>query len=156
MLGLIKRSSTFPDKESLLCLYKAMVRPILEYGVTVWSPHRKGDIDAVESAQRRATCMLPELVGLDYEARLRSLELPTLTYRRLRGDVINVYKCIHGVYRLPLADNMFEMPQYGATGGHSFKLYKHHSRLNLRKHFLAKGQWMSGIPCQMIYSQPLV
>ena len=61
MLGLIKRSYTFLDKESLLCLYKAMVRPILEYGVTVWSPYRKGDIDAVESVQRRATRILPEL-----------------------------------------------------------------------------------------------
>ena len=112
-----------------------MVRPILEYGVTVWSPYRIGDIDAVESVQRRATRILPELRGLDYEARLRSLKLPTLTYRRLRGDVINVYKYIHGIYRLPLADNMFEMAQYGATRGHCFKLYKHQSRLNLRKHF---------------------
>ena len=138
MLGLIKRSYTYLDKESLLCLYKAMVRPILEYGVTVWSPYRIGDIDAVESVQRRATRILPELRGLDYEARLRSLKLPTLTYRRLRGDVINVYKYIHGIYRLPLADNMFEMAQYGATRGHSFKLYKHQSRLNLRKHFFSQ------------------
>ena len=131
MLGLIKRSYTFLDKESLLCLYKAMVRPILEYGVTIWSPYRKGDIDAVESVQRRATRILPELRGLDYEARLRSLKLPTLTYRRLPGDVINVYKYIHGIYRLPLADNMFEMAQYGATRGHSFKLYKHQTRKHL-------------------------
>ena len=138
MLGLIKRSYTYLDKESLLCLYKAMVRPILEYGVTVWSPYRIGDIDAVESVQRRATRILPELRGLDYEARLRSLKLPTLTYRRLRGDVINVYKYIHGIYRLSLADNMFEMAQYGATRGHSFKLYKHQSRLNLRKHFFSQ------------------
>ena len=111
MLGLIKRSYPFLDKESLLCLYKTMVRSILEYGVTVWSPYRKADIDAAESVQRRATRILPELRGLDYEARLRSLKLPTLTYRRLLGDVINVYKYIHGIYRLPLADNMFEMTQ---------------------------------------------
>ena len=51
------------------------------------------------------------------------MKLPTLTYRRLRGDVINVYKYIHGIYRLPLADNMFEMALYGATRGHSFKRY---------------------------------
>ena len=100
MLGLIKRRYTFLDKDNLLCPYKAIVRPILEYGVTIWSPYRKGDIDAVESVQRRATRILPELRGLDYEARLRSLQLPTLTYRRLRGDVINVYTYIHGIYRL--------------------------------------------------------
>ena len=86
MLGLVKRSYTFLDKGSLLCLYKAMSRPIL----TVWSPYRKCGIDAVESVQRRATRILPQLRGLDYEARLLSLKLPILTYRRLRGDVINV------------------------------------------------------------------
>ena len=45
MLGLIKRSYTFLDKGSLLCLYKAMVGPIL----TVWSPYRKCGIDALGS-----------------------------------------------------------------------------------------------------------
>ena len=69
MLGLINRSYTFLDKESILCLYKAMVHPILEYGVTVWSPYRKGDIDAVESVHRRATRILPELRGLDLTMR---------------------------------------------------------------------------------------
>ena len=134
MLGLIKRSYTFLDKWSLLCLYKAMVGPIL----IVWSPYRKGDIDAVESerVQRRATRILPELRGLDYEAKLLSLKLPTLTYRRLRGDVINMYKYIHGIYIIPLADNM--LAQYGATRGQYFKLYKHHSRLNLRKHIFSQ------------------
>ena len=63
MLGLIKRSYTFLDNESLLFLYKAMGPPILKYGVTVWSHDRKGDIDAVESVQRRATRILPELRG---------------------------------------------------------------------------------------------
>ena len=58
MLGLIKRSYTFLDKDSLLCLYNAMVRPIMEYGVTIWSPYRKGDIEAVESVQRRAIRIL--------------------------------------------------------------------------------------------------
>ena len=132
MLGLINRSYTFLDKESLLCLSKAMVRPILEHGVTVLSPYRKGDIDAVESVQRRATRILPELRGLNYDARLRSLKLPTLTYRRLRGDVINMYTYIHGIYRLPLADNMFEMAQYGETRCHSFKLYKHQRTSGLK------------------------
>ena len=32
---------------------------------------------------------------------------------------------------------MFETEQYGATRGHSFELYKHQSRLNLRKHIFS-------------------
>ena len=73
------------------------------------------DIDAVESVQRRATRILPELRGLDYEARLRSLKLPTLTYRRLRGDVINVYKYIHGIYRLITCLRWHSMEQLEVT-----------------------------------------
>ena len=33
---------------------------------------------------------------------------------------------------------MFEMARYGATRGHSFELYKHLSRLNLRKHIFSQ------------------
>jgi hypothetical protein len=36
--------------------------------------------------------------NLSYEERLRKLELPTLSYRRLRGDMIEVYKIIQGHY----------------------------------------------------------
>jgi len=34
--------------------YKALVRPCLEYGCTVWSLHTSKDICALESVQRRA------------------------------------------------------------------------------------------------------
>ena len=40
ILGVIRRSYTYLDMASFLRLYKAMVRPILEYVVTVWSPYR--------------------------------------------------------------------------------------------------------------------
>ena len=42
--------------------------------------------------------MLPQLKDLPYEDRLRRLSLPTLTYRRSWGDIINVYEYIHGLY----------------------------------------------------------
>ena len=35
---------------------------------------------------------------LAYEDRLRYLELPTLSYRRIRGDMIELYKIITGKY----------------------------------------------------------
>jgi hypothetical protein len=36
--------------------------------------------------------------NLSYEEQLRKLEFPTLSYRRLRGDMIEVYKIIQGHY----------------------------------------------------------
>ena len=38
--------------------------------------------------QRRATKLIPGYKELDYKERLKRLTLPTLSYRRLRGDMI--------------------------------------------------------------------
>ena len=35
-------------------LYKAMVKPIIEYAAVVWAPHTKRDIDMIERTQRQA------------------------------------------------------------------------------------------------------
>ena len=42
----------------------------------------------MEKVQRRATKLIPEFKKLKYEQRLAILNLPTLKYRRLRGDMI--------------------------------------------------------------------
>ena len=36
-------------------LYKALVRPHLEYGNVIWGPFFRGDIIAIKKVQRRAT-----------------------------------------------------------------------------------------------------
>ena len=101
-----------------------MVRPHLEYGNVVWHPYLKKDVDLLERVQRRATKLVPVLSKLSYEDRLKEMDLPSLVYRRIRGDSIDIYKYLHGMYRtnvesrLPLAK-----PTSGvATRGHSLKL----------------------------------
>ena len=39
--------------------------------------------------------MVDGFSNLEYEERLKQLELPTLVYRRARGDMIEVYKHFH-------------------------------------------------------------
>jgi hypothetical protein len=39
LLGLIKRTFDYIDKDMLVTLYKALVRPLLEYATPVWSPY---------------------------------------------------------------------------------------------------------------------
>ena len=53
------------------------------------------DIKLIESVQRRATKIVPTLPLLPYEERLKLLDLPTLKYRRRRGDTITVYKLLN-------------------------------------------------------------
>jgi len=47
MLGMIKRNFADRSKETLMPLYKTLVRPHLEYCSQVWSPHYDKDIKLV-------------------------------------------------------------------------------------------------------------
>ena len=53
-------------------------------------------VDMLEKIQRRATKLIPELIDLTYEERLKECGLPTLETRRLRGDQIEVFKILNG------------------------------------------------------------
>ena len=88
MMGLIRRSFIYMDEDMFKKLFKAIVRPHLEYANSVWHPTKIKDITAIENVQRRATKYLPTMKNLSYEEHLQKLGLPTLQYRRLRGDMI--------------------------------------------------------------------
>ena len=80
-------------------LYKTLVRLNLEYCVQFWSPNYRKDINKVERVQRRFTRMLLGLEKLNYKERLNRLELYSLEHRRMRGDLIEVYKIMMGIDR---------------------------------------------------------
>ena len=95
-LGMIKRSFSYLDEDIVLQLYKTLVRPKLEYSVQAWRPYLRKDIDLIEKVQRRATKLVPNLKHKTYEERLLHLNLTTLETRRLRGDLIEVFKIFKG------------------------------------------------------------
>jgi len=72
-------------------LYKALVRSHLEYANTVWSPYKQYLIEEVEKIQKTATNLVYECKYLPYTERFKYLKLPTLKYRRHRGDMIETY-----------------------------------------------------------------
>ena len=49
----------------------------------------------IEGVQRRATKLDPELNNLENEERLRQLKLYSMSYRSVRGGMIEVYKYVH-------------------------------------------------------------
>ena len=123
VLGLIKFNFKHLNAQCLLLLYKALVRSILEYAQSVCSPHLKKHIAAIEAVQKRATKILPNIRSLPYNKRLQFLQLPTLVYRRLRGDMIETYKMLHGHYDSRCIPSL-QLASDRPTRGHSFKLYK--------------------------------
>ena len=89
MLGVIKRSFIHITPDSFLILYKALVRSHLEYAVLCMeSPLSVFDWKTGESPEKSNKVSLYRC--LKYEERLRKLNLPTLKFRRLRGDMIEV------------------------------------------------------------------
>ena len=95
IVGLIRRSFTYLDCKSFTKIYTAFVRPHLEYAQSVWSPHLQKYVNMLENVQIRATKLVDGLGNLDYEERLKRLNLPLLAFRRFRGDLIEPYKHFH-------------------------------------------------------------
>ena len=134
ILGLIRRSHQFLDGVSMKQLFTALVRPHLKFANVAWSPKYQKDKNLIEGGQRRATRLVPGLSTLPYALRLERLGLPSLQYRRDRGDMIEVYNYTHGLYdtKSPLT-----MEQRARTRGHSLKLKKIRVNTGTRQHFFA-------------------
>ena len=130
-LGMIKRSFSYLDEDMVLQLYKTLVRPKLEYSVQAWRPYLRKDIDLIEKVQRRATKLAPNLKYKTYEERLVHLNLTTLETRRLRGDLIEVFKIFKGFDNVD-SSKFFELHSTH-TRGHSLKVFKSRCRLDCRK-----------------------
>ena len=133
VLGLIARNMEYKDEYTLLTLYKSIVRPHLEYANQIWSPYLKKHIKSIENIQRRATKLIPNLKDLPYEERLSRLNLPTLAYRRMRGDAIETFKIIKGIYDTDVTDGLIRLNRTDLTRGHPYKIYKKRARLSIRQ-----------------------
>jgi len=100
VLGMLKRTFTYWSCDSLKILYTTFVRPHLEYAASAWSPYLSKDVKILETVQRRATKLVPCLRNLNYETRLERLGLTTLEERRIRGDMIQYFKCVKGFNKI--------------------------------------------------------
>ena len=85
ILGMIRRNITYKEKGLIVPLYKAIVRPNLEYCIQAWRPYLRKDIDMLEKVQRRTTKLITGLRDLSYDDRLKECGLTILETQRLRG-----------------------------------------------------------------------
>ena len=69
----------------------------------------------IENVQRRATKQVPSLKQLSYTDRLKKLKMPTLKYRRIRGDMIETFKIVNGIYDRDETERYFEISRSDQT-----------------------------------------
>ena len=123
----------------------------LEYGNLIWGPFGKLDMKKVERVQRRATRLVQSVRHLPYSERLRLLKLPSLYYRRQRGDMIAVYQMLHGGMAVPV-EKFLTRSTTSRTRGHEWKLCKPRSRTFIRRHSFGSrvvNPW-NGLPQEVV------
>ena len=138
ILGWIYRHFKKLSQKQFLTIYKAYVKPHLEYSVQAWSPYLQKDIICLESVQRRATKMIHGFYNFSYSERLRRLNLTTLEARRVRGDLIETYKLLHGLEKVDYRQFFTLNDSVHDLRGHSMRLIKPRSRLQLRQNFYSQ------------------
>ena len=138
ILGQMSRSFQYRDRDVWMRLYKTYVRPHLEFSVQAWSPWYIKDIELIEKVQKRAVDMVAGLKSNSYEGKLNELNLTTLQERRIRGDMIQVWKYLHG--QNCGGNKLFQMAnrQHVRSSRHTvkpFNISRIDSRLEVRKNF---------------------
>ena len=95
--NLILRCFISGHRLSTINVFKVYVRPLLEYNSSVWSPSLKCVIELLENVQRRLSKRTFGLYSLTYHQRLICSGLESLELRRLRLDLLLVYKIVFGL-----------------------------------------------------------
>ena len=90
----------------------------------------------LESVQRRATKLVKTIKDKSYSNRLQALDLPSLDYRRKRGDMILTFKLLNGFMDTD-PSLLFEI-KWNNTRGHKLKLFKKRCNLRIRKAFFTQ------------------
>ena len=111
------------------------MRTHLEFASSVWHPYKLIHIDMIENVQRRATKQLPGFKELSYSERLKRLKLPTLSFRRVRGNMIELYKILNDKYdreAAPFIKLWKDMAPRARARGNSKKLYPQRTKSEMR------------------------
>ena len=130
------RTTVCWSKEFMLALLTTHIRPVLEYGSPVWSTGFVGDVQALESVQRRWTRHVVGLADVSYPERLKRLDLFSVSGRLWRADMLLVYKIFHSLSKIePL--NIFTVPPCSITRGHGYKVHPLHCSTEARRRFFS-------------------
>ena len=98
--GIMRRTFDYIDRRSFNILYNQKIRTHLEWGAVACPPQTKAEALVLERVQNKATHLVNDLRSLNSDERRENLGLFQLSYRRLRGDLIETYKLLMGITKM--------------------------------------------------------
>lgn len=116
-------------------LYKAYIRPILEFAGPVWHPWLQRDAQMLEFLQRRVTRLPYGVQRPSYQDRLSIMCLDTFADRKHRGDMIVTFRALNGFFGSDLS-HLFEL-NTNHLRGHNLKLARERFHTRSRENFLS-------------------
>ncbi|BHF59701.1 hypothetical protein SprV_0100266200 [Sparganum proliferum] len=137
VLYLVKRSFSTFDEDCFVKVFRTFVRPQLEFAIQAWKPWTSKDLSILEKVQRRATKLVSGQGSLPYETRLSNLGLFPLSYRQLRGDLIQTFRILRGHDCCLVPADFFELATTTNLRGHPLKLRVTGAKLDIRKYFFS-------------------
>lgn len=139
----IFKSLSIKSAPHFLIAYKSYVRPVLEYGTTVFSPHLKSSIQRLEAVQNGFTRKLwIRLYGYDYTTipsasnRNKIFKISSLETRRKRNDLLMIFKMITELVALKLDE--FYTLQNSNTRGSQRKIHFSKAKSSIRASFFTQ------------------
>jgi len=157
--GFIRRNFNNCPTKIKSSLYLSLVRPILEYASTVWSPYYANDTHLIEAVQRRAARLAVNCYSRyqSVTSILEQLDWPTLQERRDQMKMIMMYKIVHGLvfiqHNLPLTPSNLN----NISRGHSNRFIQPSTRVDSYKHsfFPSTIRMWNRLPNYVILSDTL-
>ena len=153
----ILKNFTYRSQDVLVPIFKTIVRPILEYANSAWSSGLRKNINEIEKIQKSYTKHIFQVKHLGYEQRLEKLKLPSLEYRRFRGDLIQTFKIARNLYDEETVDTLFTFKNDDRLRGHRYKITKFYFNKLQFKHFFTNrvsNHW-NNLPSHIVEADSL-
>ena len=147
MLGFLRRNLRVSNESTKTSAYRSMVRPLLEYCSTVWSPYTQEHIQNIEMVQRRAARYVTNRYHStsSVTSMLDHLERETLESRQTKNQLVMFFKIIHGLIDIPAERNL--TPASTRTRSHHSLKYT----VTIINTVFSLIQYVSGIPSQPMW-----
>ena len=163
ILNLLRRTMRSCRRDAKTRAYTALVRPILEYSVPVWAPHKQQHNDALEKVQSRAARWVSgtrwdrqrSCWSTPYPESCQDLQWLTLQQRRLLLCQCQTFKIIHGMDCIKFSD--YFTFKRRSLRSHSNSLTIPQSRINVFRfsYFVNAPFIWNQIPPQILQSSSL-